>query len=85
MGIQAFMTAFAQNIDSDIFIADTSGNILTYALSSGSEAEQQVIPKDLVARALEEQYIGQSTLGNVYKKPCYAVGVPWKFRKTEPP
>ena len=81
VGIPAFMTAFAQNIDSDIFIADTSGNILTYALSSGSEAEQQVIPKDLVARALEEQYIGQSTLGNVYKKPCYVVGVPLEIQE----
>ena len=76
MGIQTFMTAFAENIDSDIFIADTAGNILVYAFASQSEADQQVIPQDLIAKALESQYIGQSTLGSVYKDPCYVVGVP---------
>ncbi|MFR8003299.1 MAG: ATP-binding protein [Hydrogeniiclostridium sp.] len=75
-GIQTFMTAFAENIDSDIFIADTHGNILVYAFASQSDATQQVIPQDLIAKALENRYIGQSTLGNVYKDPCYVVGVP---------
>ena len=44
-GIQTFMTAFAENIDSDIFIADTRGNILAYAFASQSDATQQVIPQ----------------------------------------
>lgn len=75
-GIQTFMTAFAENIDSDIFIADTRGNILAYAFASQSDATQQVIPQELIAKAMENRYIGQSTLGNVYKDPCYVVGVP---------
>ena len=74
--LQTFMTAFAENIDSDIFITDLSGSVIASAYGSGLTPETSDISPELVARAVNNQYIGQTTMDGMYSTSCYVVGVP---------
>ena len=74
--LQTFMTAFAENIDSDIFITDLSGSVIASAYGSGLTPETSDISPELVARAVNNQYIGQTTMNGMYSTSCYVVGVP---------
>ena len=48
--LQAFMTAFAENIDSDIFIADLNGSVIASAYGSGDTPRQMNISEELVSK-----------------------------------
>ena len=74
--LQTFMTAFAENIDSDIFITDLSGSVIASAYGSGLTPETSDISPELVSRAINNQYIGQTTMNGMYSTSCYVVGVP---------
>ena len=74
--LQTFMTAFAENIDSDIFITDLSGSVIASAYGSGLTPETSGISPELVARAVNNQYIGQTTMDGMYSTSSYVVGVP---------
>ena len=74
--LQTFMSAFAENIDSDIFITDLSGSVIASAYGSGMQPASQDISQELVSRAVNNQYIGQTTMDGMYPSPCYVVGVP---------
>ena len=74
--LQTFMSAFAENIDSDIFITDLSGSVIASAYGSGMQPASQDISQELVSRAVHNQYIGQTTMDGMYPSPCYVVGVP---------
>lgn len=74
--LQTFMTAFAENIDSDIFITDLSGSVIASAYGSGLTPETSDISPELVARAVNNQYIGQTTMNGMYSTSSYVVGVP---------
>ena len=67
--LQTFMDAFAENIDSDIFITDLSGEVLAAAYASDSPPQLTKIPEDLIQRAVNSQYIGQSTIDGMYATP----------------
>ena len=64
--LQTFMTAFAENIDSDIFITDLSGSVIASAYGSGLTPETSDISPELVSRAVNNQYIGQTTMNGMY-------------------
>ena len=74
--LQTFMSAFAENIDSDIFITDLSGSVIASAYGRGMQPASQDISQELVSRAVNNQYIGQTTMDGMYPSPCYVVGVP---------
>ncbi len=74
--LQAFMTAFAENIDSDIFIADLNGSVIASAYGSGDTPRQMNISEELVSMAVNSQYIGQTSMDGMYDSPRYAVGAP---------
>lgn len=81
VNIQSFMTAFSENIDSDILIVDSSGNVIASAFANKPIPELRTIPPELMAKALRGQYIGQSTLGDIYPYSCYVVGVPLEVQE----
>ena len=81
--LQTFMDAFAENIDSDIFITDLSGEVLAAAYASDSPPQLTKIPEDLIQRAVNSQYIGQSTIDGMYATPSYVVGVPIYYEPEE--
>ena len=74
--LQTFMTALAENIDSDNFITDISGSVIASAYGSGLTPETSDISPELVSRAVNNQYIGQTTMNGMYSTSCYVVGVP---------
>lgn len=81
--LQTFMTAFAENIDSDIFITDLSGLVIASAYGSGLEPATQDISQEMISRAVNNQYIGQTTMDGMYSSPCYVVGVPIAYAPEE--
>lgn len=75
--MRSFMTAFAENIDSDIFLTDPSGQILMAAYGSGGKVDaSRLVDADIMRKALGNRYDTQGTLGGVYSQPYYIVGVP---------
>lgn len=75
--IQNFTMAFAQNIDSDIFITQTGGQLVLAAFGSGGDVDStKKIGQEVMKQALAGRYSAEGTLGGVYKRPYYIVGVP---------
>jgi signal transduction histidine kinase len=75
--MQAFMEAFSDNIDADIFVARLNGQIVLTACTDDSKMKDvQKINPDLVQQAVSGRYSGQGSLGGIYSQPYYSVGVP---------
>ena len=75
--MRSFMTAFADNIDSDIFVTDSSGQILASAYGSGGNVDAtRHVDSSIMRKALDNHYGTRGTLGGVYSEPYYIVGVP---------
>ena len=75
--MRAFMMAFAENIDSDIFVADSSGQIIMAAYGSGGNVNASGhVDADIMSKALSNRYGARGTLGGIYSEPYYIVGVP---------
>lgn len=77
--MQAFIMAFSENIDADIFITQPDGATILAAYGSGGNVDgTKHISSDIMKKALNGSYIEQGTMGGVYKSPYYVVGVPIK-------
>ena len=75
--MQAFVMAFAQNIDSDIFITNLGGKPLLAAYGSGGDVDgTKKVGPDVMRQTLGGRYSAEGTLGGIYKRPYYIVGVP---------
>jgi signal transduction histidine kinase len=74
----AFTTAFAQNIESDIFITDTGGHaiIAAYGEQGGAVDQSKPVDADIMKRALQGRYIDEGTMNGRYQNNYYIVGVP---------
>ena len=75
--MQAFAMTFAQNIDSDIFITNSSGDSLLVAYGSGGDVDaSKPVSAGIMAKALKGRYTSEDTMGGIYRTPHYVVGVP---------
>lgn len=75
--MRSFMTAFAENIDSDIFLANSDGQILMAAYGSGGKVDaSRRVDGDIMREALGNRYDTKGILGGVYSEAHYIVGVP---------
>lgn len=76
--IQSFMAAFSDYSDSDIFLTDRAGNRLVSSYGGSEDTAQQDISvaSAYMQPALDGGYSGLGTLGGIYRKPHYVVGVP---------
>ena len=81
VNIRSFMAAFSENIDADLLITDSSGNIIASVFANNPAPEIQVVPQELMEKALNNRYIGQSNMGGMYEAPCYIVGVPLEIQE----
>lgn len=75
--MRSFMVAFADNIESDIFVTDSRGQIIMAAYSSGGNVNASgQVDADIMQKALGNRYGTQGTMGGIYTVPYYVVGVP---------
>lgn len=74
--VNAFLKAFSENSQSDVFVTDNSGNILLICRGTSDTFQKQALPENVMEQTLSGMYDGQSTLGGVYQKSCYVVGIP---------
>lgn len=75
--MQGFIMTFADNINSDIFVTDPSGKTILAAYGSGGSLDgTKRVNAAILKKALAGRYTEQSTLGGIYSKPYYIVGVP---------
>jgi signal transduction histidine kinase len=82
--MQNFTEAFAQNIDSDIFITDCSGKFQVIAYGSGGDFDgTKPISPQIMQKALNGFYSGEGTLNGVYSRSHNIVGVPIRVRSDD--
>lgn len=76
--MQAFIMAFATNINSDIFVTDREGNPVLVAYGSGGHliGGTKQVGGDIMKKVLSARYNAEGTLGGLYDRPYYIVGVP---------
>ncbi len=76
--MQAFIMAFATNINSDIFVTDREGNPVLVAYGSGGHLTggTKQVGGDIMKKVLSARYNAEGTLGGLYDRPYYIVGVP---------
>lgn len=75
--MKAFISAFADNIDADIFVTQLDGKIQLAAYSNDDKMdENKKVSTDIIQKAVSGGYSEQGTMGGIYKQPYYAIGVP---------
>lgn len=75
--MKAFIAAFSDNIDADIFVTELNGRIVIAAYSSNNKINNsQKVSQEIVKKAISGLYSSQGTMGGIYNQPYYAVGVP---------
>lgn len=75
--MQVFTEAFAENIQSDIFITDTSGKSILMAYGSGGAVDaSRPVSSEIMNKALSGRYSAEGTLNGMYSSTYYIVGVP---------
>jgi signal transduction histidine kinase len=76
--MQAFIMAFATNINSDIFVTDREGNPVLVAYGSGGHltGSNKQVSADIMKKVLSGRYNAEGTLGGLYDRPYYIEGVP---------
>lgn len=74
---QAFIEAFSDNIDADIFVTTPAGQIVIYTCAdNGKISSSQRVSYDIMQKTASGRYISQGTLGGIYKQVYYTIGVP---------
>jgi signal transduction histidine kinase len=74
----AFTMTFAQNIESDIFITDTSGKtiIASYGGQGGVVDVSKPVDAKIMRQVLQDHYSAEGTMNGRYQNNYYIVGVP---------
>lgn len=75
--MQAFIAAFSDNIDADIFVTKVNGQVImaTYANESSVNGGRTV-SADIMRQTLSGRYSARGTMDGLYNSSYYAVGVP---------
>ncbi|MVB10991.1 Sensor histidine kinase RcsC [Caprobacter fermentans] len=77
MRMQTFILAFADNIDSDIFVTKQNGQILLAAYGSGGNVDStRKVSAAIMQKALNGGYTAQGTMDGFYDQRYYIVGEP---------
>jgi signal transduction histidine kinase len=75
--MKAFIAAFAENIEADIFVTKLDGQIAVAAYSSDNQInDTKKVSSDIIKKVISGGYSEQGTMGGIYKQPYYAIGVP---------
>ena len=76
--MEAFTTAFAQNIESDIFITTTDGHaiIAAYGEQGGTVDQSKPVDPEIMRKAIQGRYSAEGTMNGRYQNNYYVVGVP---------
>nr|WP_319489398.1 HAMP domain-containing sensor histidine kinase [uncultured Caproiciproducens sp.] len=75
--MKAFIAAFSDNIDADIFVTKLNGQIVIASYDSGSAVnDTKNVGADIMKKAIAGGYSSQGTMDGIYSQPYYAVGVP---------
>jgi len=75
--MRAFIAAFSENIDADIFVTKLNGQIVIAPYSRDKKiSEIKKVSEQIVKKAATGLYSDQGTLGGIYSEPYYVVGVP---------
>lgn len=77
--MEAFINTFASNMNAEIFITDTNGNIIMFSQNGDGNYYIKQVPQDIMNQVLNGQYDGDSTLGGIYSSSHYVVGIPIKI------
>jgi len=68
--MKAFIAAFADNIDADIFVTKLDGQIVIAAYSSDNKInDTKRVNADIIKKAVSGVYNEQGTLGGIYNQP----------------
>jgi signal transduction histidine kinase len=78
--LQTFIKTFCLNIKGNIIITNTSGKIILFVSSSGSDINNENVDNSIMVRALNGTYTGQGTMNGIFNQSYYTVGVPIKAR-----
>lgn len=84
--MHAFIMAFADNINSDIFVTDVRGKTILAAYGSGGDLDNtKRVNSAIMKKTLSGHYDAQGTLGGIYDQPYYIAGLPIVVNTTEGP
>ncbi|MEG1426641.1 MAG: HAMP domain-containing sensor histidine kinase [Oscillospiraceae bacterium] len=82
--LSVFIDVIAKNIDADIFITDLEGERFMGAYSNSHlQGNLPPVDKAYVTKAASGFCEIRSNFGNTYSKDYYAVGIPFKIKKTD--
>ncbi len=75
--MKAFIAAFSDNIDADIFVTKLNGQIVIASYSGNDKInDAQKVSEDIMKKAVSGLYSSQGNMGGIYNQSYYAVGVP---------
>ncbi len=75
--MQAFITAFSDNIDADIFVTKLNGQVVLAGYTSDSRVDSsKSVSSDIMQKALSGRYSSQGDMDGIYDEAYYSVGVP---------
>lgn len=75
--MQAFIGAFSDNIEADIFVTKLNGQVVIAAYTDDSRVnDTKKVGTDIMQKVLAGRYSSQGTMGGIYDQPYYSVGVP---------
>lgn len=69
-------TILANSIESDIYLANTDGELLLFAKGTGANHMSQSISKDIISKASSGGYREIGKMGGLYPDTHYTVGIP---------
>ena len=75
--MQAFIAAFSDNIDADIFVTKLNGQFVIAAYTDDSKVnDTKKVGTEIMQKALAGRYSSQGTMDGIYGQTYYSVGVP---------
>ena len=79
----AFMNIISENVNADIFVTDTSGNILIGVYSNSKITSAEKIDPSYVQSTASGFFETRSKFGGMYNSSYYAIGVPFMVENDE--
>ena len=80
--MQRFVAAFAKNIESDIFVTNTDGELILIAYGSSGDSANATKPVsgDIMQKVLRGHYTAEGNMNGIYKNTYYIEGLPIVLR-----
>lgn len=80
MNTQYVFDALAPNLSSDVYVVDSSGNIVLSAYTQKPETSPEILQHEVVKTAMQKGYSSVTKLGGIYAEDQYVVGVPLVYK-----